>query len=171
MTLQSTIKTILTLAGSVGFCLLAAYMTWFPALPGVEAWYADLTKPIFSPPAWIYSPIWIASFILMGVMLFLILQSGLKKREVTFGLALFIFQFLFMILWAYTFFDLHALFISFICIIALWATLFSAVIQSFRFSVPAGLLSIPYFFWVCYLAYLSYGFMTLNNAVFVIANL
>lgn len=171
MTLQSGVKTFLTLAGSVGFCLLAASMAGFPGHPGVPAWYDGLVKPILSPPSWLFSPLWMASFALMGFILFLILQSGIRKRAVSFGLALFCFQFLFMLLWAYTFFDLHALFIAFICIIALWATLLSAVIQAFRYSVPAGLLFIPYFLWVCFLAYLTYGFMTLNNAVFVIANL
>jgi tryptophan-rich sensory protein len=171
MTEKNIVKTILTLAASLGICLLAAYMAWYPALPGMPAWYDGLVKPLFSPPSWLFSPIWIASFVLMGVILFLIFQSGIKKRDVTFGLLLFAFQLLFMLVWAFSFFGLHALFIAFMCIIALWATLICAVIQAFRYSVFAGMLFIPYFLWVCYLAYLNYGFMVLNNALFVIAQL
>jgi benzodiazapine receptor len=171
MTIKNVAKSFLTLAGSLGVCLLAGYMGWYPALPGMPLWYASLIKPIFSPPAWLYSPIWVASFVLMGLILFFILQSDIKHRDVRFGLILFCFQLLFMLIWAFTFFGLHALFIAFMCIIALWSTLLCAVIQAFRYSIYAGLLFIPYFLWVCYLTYLSYGFMVLNNAMFVIGRI
>jgi tryptophan-rich sensory protein len=54
------------------------------------------------------------------------------------------------------------------CIIALWAALLCTVIQVFRFSVYGGMLLIPYFLWVCFLAYLNYGIMVLNNVQYVI---
>ena len=168
MTVKGVVKSILTLAGSLGICLLAGYMGWYPALPGMPAWYAGLLKPVFSPPSWVFSPFWIASFVIMGLVLFLILQSGVKQREVTFGMILFIAQLLFTLVWAFAFFGLHTLFLAFMCIIALWATLLCAVIQVSRFSVYGGMLLVPYFIWVCYLAYLNYGLMVLNNAVYVI---
>jgi benzodiazapine receptor len=168
MTVKSIVKSFSTLAGSLAVCLLAAYMGWYPALPGMPAWYAGLIKPVFSPPSWIFSPVWMVSFVLMGFTLFLILQSGLKQREVTSGLILFAFQALFTLVWAFAFFGLHSVFLAFMCIIALWATLLCAVIQIFRFSVYGGMLLVPYFLWVCYLAYLNYGIMVLNNIVFVI---
>jgi translocator protein len=168
MTAKSIVRSFLTLAGSLAVCLLAGYMGWYPALLSVPAWYASLIKPVFSPPAWVFSPIWMASFVLMGFTLFLILQSGIKQRDVTFGLILFVLQVLFTLTWAFAFFGLHAVFIAFMCIIALWATLLCTVIQVFRFSVYGGMLLIPYFLWVCYLAYLNYGIMVLNHFVFVI---
>jgi translocator protein len=168
MTATSVVKSFSTLAGSLAVCLLAGYMGWYPALPGMPAWYAGLIKPVFSPPSWVFSPVWMASFVLMGFTLFLILQSGLKQRDVTFGLILFALQLLFTLVWAFTFFGLHAVFIALMCIIALWASLLCTVIQVFRFSVYGGMLLVPYFLWVCYLAYLNYGIMSLNNFAFVI---
>jgi benzodiazapine receptor len=168
MTVYSLVKSILTLAGSLGICLLAGYMGWYPALPGMPGWYAGLVKPVFSPPSWVFSPAWIVSFILMGLSLFFILQSGTKERNVRSGLILFFLQFLCTLVWAYAFFGIHAIFPAFMCIIALCATLLSAVIQVSRFSVYGGMLLVPYFLWACYLAYLNYGVMVLNNLVFVI---
>ena len=168
MTAKSVVKTFLTLAGSLGICLLAGYMGWYPALPGMPAWYAGLIKPVFSPPSWIFSPAWMISFILMGLSLFFILHSGTKQRDVRFGLILFVLQVLFFLTWAYAFFGIHAVFLAFMCIIALWATLLSTVIQVVRFSVYGGMLLVPYFLLVCYLAYVNYGIMVLNNFVFVI---
>jgi translocator protein len=168
MTIKSVVKSFLTLAGSLAFCLLAGYMGWYPALPGMPVWYNSLVKPIFSPPSWLFSPIWMVFFLLMGFTLFFVLQSGIKQYDVTIGLILFGLQLLFTLVWAFAFFGIHSLFLSFLCIIALWATLLCAIIQIFRFSVHGGMLLIPYFIWVCYLAYVNYGIMVLNNAVYTI---
>jgi benzodiazapine receptor len=196
MTSEYDVKSFLTLIIALGVCLLAGYIGGYPVLsrtplglpidlpigdylggypgllaggePAVQVWYASLIHPVFSLPLWVFSLAWIFSFLLMGLTLFFILQSDIKQREVTFGLILFCFQLFFMFFWAYTFFGIHAVFPAVLCIIALWATLLCAVIQVSGFSVHGGMLLVPYFLWVCYLAYLSCGVMVLNHAVFVI---
>ena len=166
MTIKSVVKAFITLAVSVGICFLAGYMGWYPSLPGMPAWYGGLVKPVFSPPAWIFSPLWIASFILMGLVLFMILQSGIRQRDGTFALILFIGQLLFTLAWAWAFFGAHLLFVGLLLMIALAATLLCAVIQIFRISVYGGMLMVPYLLWVLYLGYLNYGLITLNNVGF-----
>jgi tryptophan-rich sensory protein len=104
----------------------------------------------------------------MGLTLYLILQSGIRKREVTPGFLLFALQILLLIGWSYAFFWMHSIFLAFMGIIAVWAILLSAIIQIFRFSVLGGMPLIPYFFWICYLVYLNYGIMVLNNLTFVV---
>ena len=196
MTTKGVVKTFLVLVIALGVCLIAGYIGGYPALsrmpfgtlidlnfgsylggypgllaggtPPLPVWYAGLIKPVFSPPLWVLSSAWMVSFILMGFALFFILQSHIKQRDVAFGLILFGLQFLFTLGWGYAFFGLHALFFAFMCIIALWAALLSAVIQVSRFSVYGGALLFLYFLWVCYLAYVNYGIMVLNNAVLVI---
>ncbi|MFA5267322.1 MAG: TspO/MBR family protein [Methanoregula sp.] len=168
MTVKSIVKTFSTLAGSLAVCLLAGYKGWYPSLPGMPVWYDSLVKPIFSLPSWVFSPAWMVSFILMGLVLFLILESGVGQRDVTFGLILFVLQLIFTLAWAFAFFGIHSVFIALLCIIALWASLLCTVIQVFRFSAYGGMLLIPYFLWVCYLAYLNYGIMTLNHFQYVI---
>lgn len=166
MRIKRIIRTFLTFAGSLAVCLLAGYMGWYPQLPSVPVWYAGLIKPVFSPPAWVFPQIWMVSFLLMGIVLFLILQHGIGDSDVTMGLILFVLQLIFTIAWAFTFFGLHSVFFAFMFIIALWATLLCTVIQVFRFSVYGGMLLIPYFLWVCYLAWINYGIMVLNNLTF-----
>ncbi len=168
MTAKTVMKSFFTLAGSLAICLLAGYLWWYPALPGMPEWYTGLAKPALSPPPEILPTAWMLSFLLMGFTLFFILQSGARPREGNFGLILFVSQLLFTLIWGYAFFSAHAIFPSFLCIIALFATLLSAVIQVFRFSAYGGMLLTVYFIWVCYLTYVSYGIMVLNNAVYVI---
>jgi tryptophan-rich sensory protein len=103
------------------------------------------------------------SFVLMGLTLFLILESGIKQHDVSFGLILFIAQLIFTLAWAWAFFGAHLIFVAFLFMIALFATLLCAEIQVFRFSVYGGMLMVPYLLWVFYLAYLNYGIMTLNH--------
>jgi tryptophan-rich sensory protein len=168
MTAKSVLKSFITLAGSLAICLLAGYLWWYPALPGMPAWYDSLAKPALSPPPEIFPPAWMFSFLLMGFTLFFILQSSASQREGNFGMILFVSQLLLTLIWGYAFFAAHAIFPAFLCIIAVFATLLSAVIQVFRFSVYGGMLLSVYFFWVCFLTYVSYGIMVLNNAVYQI---
>jgi len=35
--------------------------------PAINGWYALIEKPAFNPPNWIFSPVWIFLFFLMGV--------------------------------------------------------------------------------------------------------
>lgn len=193
MTIKSVAKTFLTLIVALGACLLAGYIGGYPALSrmplgviidlpigdyiggypnligvGMPIWYESLIKPVFSPPVWIFSPVWMVSFFLMGLTLFFILQSGTKQYEVRFGLILFCLQFLFTLLWAFAFFGLHSIFLASLCMIALWATLLCAIIHVSGFSVYGGMLLVPSFIWICWLAYLNYGIMVLNNLTYVI---
>jgi len=193
MTITSVVKTFLTLIVAVGVCLLAGYIGGYPALSrmpfgvaidlpfgdsiggypaligeGMPVWYESLIKPLFSPTVGVFSPVWLFSFVLMGLTLFFILQSGTRQHDVRFGLILFCSQLLFTLVWAYAFFGTHAIFLAFMCMIALWATLLCAIIQVFEFSVYGGMLLIPCFIWVCWLAYLNYGIMVLNNLTYVI---
>jgi tryptophan-rich sensory protein len=193
---KSVVKSFLTLIIALGLCLLIGYIGGYPALsrmpfgvtidlhiekylggypgllaggtPPLPVWYASLIKPVFSPPVWVFSAVWMVSFVLMGFVLFSILQSDIRQRDAGFGLILFGLQLLLTLGWAYAFFGLHVLFLAFMCIIALWAVLLSAVIQVSQFSVYGGALLFLYFLWICYLAYLNYGIMVLNNAVLVI---
>lgn len=161
-------KSFLTLAGTLAVCLMTGYVSWYAALPGMPVWYGNLLKPVLSPSPGFLSSAWMISFLFMGLALFFIVQSGIRQHDVSFGLILFCLQLLFTLAWGYAFFNLHAIFTAFMFIIGLWAALLSTVIQVFRFSVYGGMLLVPYFIWVCYLAYLNYGVMVLNNLVYAI---
>jgi tryptophan-rich sensory protein len=170
MTVKNTLTKGFTLIFSVGVSLLVGSLGAYHTLPGAIIWYADpkLQKAAFSLPIDVFSLIWMVSFVLMGFTLYLILQSGIRKREVTPGFLLFALQILLLIGWSYAFFWMHSIFLAFMGIIAVWAILLSTMIQIFRFSVIGGLPLIPYFFWICYLVYLNYGIMVLNNLTFVV---
>jgi len=168
MSLKNTVTKGLTLIFSVGICLLIGSLGSFMTLAGVTTWYAGLQKAAFSLPLDALSLIWLVSFILMGITLYLILQSGIRKNEVAPGFLFFALQILLLVGWSYSLFSMQSVFLAFIAILAVWTALLCTIIQIFRFSVVGGLPLIPCFLWVCYLVYLNYGIMVLNNLIFKI---
>jgi len=69
---------------SVGVCLLAGFLgSLFNS--SISTWYAELSKPAFNPPNWIFGPVWTALYILMGLALWLVLEKGWKKKAVREG--------------------------------------------------------------------------------------
>ena len=49
----------------------------FEAIP---VWYVTLEKPFFAPPNWIFGPVWITLYFLMGVSLYLVLKDETKSK-------------------------------------------------------------------------------------------
>ncbi|MBI1919006.1 tryptophan-rich sensory protein, partial [Candidatus Microgenomates bacterium] len=57
---------------SVGVCLGAGVLGSIFTISSIPTWYATLNKPFFSPPNWIFGPVWTILYILMGVSLYLV---------------------------------------------------------------------------------------------------
>jgi len=162
MPVIKTIKTVICLVLAIGICLLAGYVGSMYTTPSLPTWYAGLQKPDLNPPSWVFAPVWTALYILMGISLCLILQSGITRGEVLAGLVLFVLQLGLNIGWSYLFFGWHAIFFALMCIIALWAVLLCTIIQVSRFSIFGAALLIPYLIWTSFAAYLNYAIMVLN---------
>ncbi|NMB79889.1 MAG: tryptophan-rich sensory protein, partial [Methanomicrobiales archaeon] len=61
-------------------CLGAAYVGSMYTTPSIGTWYAGLQKPDFTPPSWVFAPVWTVLYFLMGITLYLILQHGIRDR-------------------------------------------------------------------------------------------
>ena len=162
-------KKILYFVIAIGICLLAGYVGSYYTTPEIPTWYAGLQKPEINPPSWVFAPVWTVLYILMGISLYLILQSDLRKQDVQFGFILFIFQLMVNIGWSFFFFGLHSTFFGFLAIVLLWAVLLCTIIQVWRFSIPAAVLLLPYFVWVSFAGYLNYAILVMNPGIFGIS--
>jgi len=65
-------KNIAKLIISIAICELAGAIGSVFTAPAIETWYKDLAKPSFNPPNWIFGPVWIILFFLMGISLYLV---------------------------------------------------------------------------------------------------
>ncbi len=133
--------------------------------PSIVGWYAELAKPTFNPPNWIFAPVWIILFALMGIAAFLIWQHGWRLIKVKKALAVFSVQLLLNMLWSFIFFALERPDLALAEIVLLWIMILVTTIAFFKISKHAGWLMVPYILWVSFAVYLNYSIWILNSAL------
>jgi benzodiazapine receptor len=131
-------------------------------LESVTSWYAGLEKPFFTPPSWVFGPVWTALYLMMGVAAYLAWEKGYDKRPVREALNLFGTQLALNAAWSVAFFGLRSPLAGLALIIPLWLSIVWTMQAFSGISKTAGDLFVPYLAWV--------SFATLLNASIVILN-
>ena len=131
-------------------------------ISAITTWYQTLNKPLFSPPNFVFGPVWTILYALMGISIFLVLEKKIKVKERNNLIYLFSLQLLLNFLWSVIFFYFHLPFVAFLEILFLWGSILLLIIKFWRYSKPASVLLIPYLLWV--------SFATILNASIVILN-
>lgn len=129
---------------------------------GVDAWFATIQRPAFSPPPYLIGIMRFIIYTLMGVALGLILITpdvrGLKKPVVI----LFFVQLLINFLWSVVFFQLHWLWITVFWTILLIVLVVALMAGFWRIRRMAAILLVPYLCWLVFVAYLMWATAVLN---------
>ena len=123
--------------------------------PAIPTWYAGLKKPAFTPPNYVFGPIWITLYLLMGVAVFMVWREGLNQEGVTIAFTAFWVQLVLNVLWSVIFFGLKSLLGGMVMIFLLWIAILVNIIMFFGVSPVAGGLLIPYIIWVSIAANLN----------------
>jgi tryptophan-rich sensory protein len=138
-------------AGAVG-----AYFT----TSQIPLWYATLVKPSWTPPNYVFGPVWTTLYLLMGIAGVLIARKRLA--EAVRPLGIFFTQLVLNAGWSITFFSMHLPLFALGVIAALWGLILWLIIEAWRLSRPAAWLLVPYLLWVTYAASLNLGVVLLN---------
>ena len=148
---------------SIVICQLAGIIGSIFTMSSVGTWYAAINKPAFNPPDWVFGPVWIVLYTLMGVSAFLIWKEDTKNKAVKNALIIFLLQLIVNVLWSIAFFGAHSILGGLIIIIILFI-LIALTIKSFhKVSKTAGNLLIPYLLWVGFAAALNISIWLLNR--------
>jgi len=158
MRLNNVLKLIIAIAA----CQFAGLIGSIFTTPSITTWYAGIQKPGFTPPGWIFAPVWITLFFLMGVSAYLVWKKGLENKYVFSALVVFDIQLLLNILWSYLFFSLHSPLYAFVEILILWFVILITIIIFYRISKIAAYLLLPYIAWVSFAAFLNFSIWQLN---------
>lgn len=156
------VKDILKLIASIVVCHLAGQIGGVATSASIQTWYVTLNKPFFTPPNWLFAPVWLTLYTIMGISLFLIWQQGIHDRHVKIALALFGFQLLLNTFWSIAFFGLRSPLAGLSVIIVLWIAIAVTIVKFLPLSKPAGLLLLPYILWVSIAAALNGAIVLLN---------
>jgi len=156
------VKDILKLIVSIFVCQLAGMIGAVATSASIQTWYVTLNKPFFTPPNWLFAPVWLTLYTLMGISLFLLWRQGVHDRLVQIALAIFGIQLLLNAFWSIAFFGLRSPLAGLSVILILWIAIAATIVKFLPLSKPAGLLLIPYILWVSIAAALNVAIVLLN---------
>jgi len=153
---------ILKLVASIILCQLAGLIGSIFTTPAIPTWYESLKKPFFSPPNWIFGPVWVSLYLLMGISLFVIWQRRENNPQAKKGLILFFIQLILNAFWSVAFFGLRSPLLGLIDIVLLWIAILLTIKSFFGISKTAALLILPYILWVSFAVLLNFSLWILN---------
>ena len=139
MKLAIVIKFIVCLALTFSAAFIGSIFT----RDAVNDWYANLNKPFFTPPDWLFGPVWTILYLLMAISAFIVWQKGLAKPDVRAALILYLIQLILNTLWSVIFFGLKLPLAAFIEIILLWSAISFTILAFVRVSMLAAMLLVP----------------------------
>ena len=153
--------------------LIAIFVSEFIGILGsvftisaLPKWYANLSKPPFTPPNWIFAPVWIILYLLMGIALYLVLetknQNMHNKETKTLAVRVFGIQLFLNLLWSVLFFGLRSPTSGMLGIVALWIMVLFTIYYFSIISKKASLLLIPYILWITFAMMLNFWIMLFN---------
>ena len=148
---------------SILICQTAGIIGSLFTTSSISSWYSTINKPSFNPPNWIFGPVWITLYIMMGISLYLVWQkSDLSGISVKRALILFGIQLALNSLWSIIFFGLHSPMAAFFEIVVLWVFILLTILEFWKISHLAGWLLVPYLFWVTFASILNFSIWRLN---------
>ncbi len=124
--------------------------------------YSDINQPSFSPPSWVFGPVWTILYTLMGISAYLVYKKGIENPDVKSALVFFSIQLFLNFLWSIIFFGLSNLLLALIEIIILWGFIMAMIISFKKVSKTAAYMQIPYILWVTFAAILNFTIWILN---------
>ena len=121
-------------------------------------WYAELEKPFFNPPAWVFGPVWTVLYVMIAV-------AGARtwRREPA-GLAMQLWfgQLALNFLWTPVFFGLHMLGLALAVVVLMLLLILVYIVERWQNDWLAALLFVPYAAWVSFASLLNGTLYWLN---------
>jgi benzodiazapine receptor len=148
-------RSLLALLGFLALCYLVAAIGGTMTAPAIPGWYVTLPKPAWTPPNWLFGPVWTLLYTMMAVAAWLIWRTRGGLHNASLPLGWFAIQLLLNLLWTLLFFGLHQPAIAFVEILLLWGAIFMTWRHFRVINRVAGWLLVPYLIWVAYAAALN----------------
>lgn len=133
--------------GLLGWMALSAVAAASGALFPPGEWYAAIAKPSWTPPGWLFGPVWSLLYVLMALAAWRVWRSPPSPAR-RLALALMLAQWLLNAAWSGLFFGLRSPLLALVDIVALWGLLAWILVAFRRVDPPASWMMAPYFAWV-----------------------
>ncbi len=153
---------VMQIGALIGWLALTFCAAATGAFVSTGGWYADLIKPAWNPPGWVFGPVWTTLYIMMAVAAWLVWREGGWKVQ-RLPLTMYLMQWLLNALWTPLFFALHQPGWAFAEILILLATLLVTILLFWQVKLAGALLLVPYTLWTAFAAVLNFTIWQLNS--------
>lgn len=152
----------LKLLGLIIFCQMAGLIGSYFTFSSIPTWYMGLIKPTFSPPNYLFGPVWTILYTLMGISVYRILELPKTKRGKKEALNLFWWQLFFNFIWTPIFFGARNLSGGLVVIVVMWFLILKTIRAFLKLDRVSAYLLYPYLIWVSFATILNFSLWLLN---------
>ncbi|PTX95691.1 TspO/MBR family protein [Opitutus sp. ER46] len=146
---------VLFILGAVAAGVIGSSATY----ASVAEWYPTLQKPGWTPPNWLFGPVWSFLYMAMAVSAWLAWRKAKPRQPI---LWLYVAQLVLNAGWSVLFFGLRQPAIALIEVIVFWLLLVVILVRHARIDRLSGWLWAPYVVWVAYATALNAAIVVLN---------
>jgi benzodiazapine receptor len=154
----SRTRDVFGLTAFVILCFGVSTLGGRAAVTALAEWYPALRKPAWTPPGWVFGPVWTLLYPMMAVAGWLAWREGRSRIAPL----LFLLQLALNAAWPWLFFGQHRLDLAFYDIALLCLAILATVVAFWRVSPGASLMLLPYLAWVSFSCVLTRAIWRLN---------
>jgi benzodiazapine receptor len=121
-------------------------------------WYSGLAKPSFTPPGWLFGPVWTAIYAMIAFAGWRVWRNCPSKWPVRTWWAQLVLNFL----WSPVFFSSHQIGLALVIIVLLLVIIVSFIAATWVLDRVAALLFLPYAAWIAFATTLNFSIFNLN---------
>ncbi len=159
---RSTEAQAIGLVVAVVVCYGAALLGNLATMPQIPTWYAGIAKPPWTPPDWLFGPVWSLLYAMMAVAAWFIWRQSDWKTAKS-PLLWFAAQLILNSLWSILFFGMQKPAWSMVEVFFLWLAILMTIRAFWPVSRLAAGLLIPYLIWVSFASVLNVAIWQLNR--------
>lgn len=162
VSLRHSSASFFSVIGWIVLCELAGIVGSVFTVSSIPTWYQTLVKPVFSPPNWVFGPVWTTLYALMGIAVYRVWSLGMKKESVRHAVYLFVMHLALNAIWSPIFFGARQIPLAFVTIAIMWLTLITVMFRFEKLDKMSALFLVPYLAWISFAMVLNYNLWILN---------
>ena len=144
------------------FIFLSYFMSWWGGYITdyfKEPWYSTIIKPSFNPPDWVFAPIWMSLYLLIGYASWLMWSSRNNTQSI---LNIYFIHLIFNASWTVAFFAFHQILASLVIVGLIIFFVVWLIKLYYPINKISAYLMLPYLSWLCFAFVLNYSIFALN---------
>ena len=123
-----------------------------------EPWYSEIVLPSFSPPSWVFAPVWTTLYVMMSVAIWKIWINSFNKKV----LRLYFIHLFFNATWSIMFFGFHQIGLALGNLIIISVFIIILMKIFFQQDKISFFLMTPYLIWSSFALILNFSIFLLN---------